>query len=145
MLELHCTNYSEISKNQLFAILNLRISVFVVEQNCPYQEIDQSDLISNHVFGKVDDYIMAVGRFYKKNNTVFIGRIAIEKKYRNNGYARELMIFILKNVKKEFPNSEVALSGQEYLINFYHSLGFKQKGNIYLEDGIPHVKMIYFN
>jgi ElaA protein len=133
MLELHCTNYSEISKNQLFAILNLRISVFVVEQNCPYQEIDQSDLISNHVFGKVDDHIMAVGRFYKKNNTVFIGRIAIEKKYRNNGYARELMIFILKNVKKEFQNIKIKY------------IGFKQKGNIYLEDGIPHVKMIYFN
>jgi|TARA_B100001094_G_C18190002_1_gene806495 ElaA protein len=145
MLELHCTNYSEISKNQLFAILNLRISVFVVEQNCPYQEIDQSDLIANHVFGKVDDHIMAVGRFYKKNNTVFIGRIAIEKRYRNNGYARELMIFILNNIKKEFPNLEVVLSAQEYLINFYHSLGFKKQGNIYLEDGIPHLKMIYFN
>ena len=88
---------------------------------------------------------MAVGRFYKKNNTVFIGRIAIEKRYRNNGYARELMIFILNNIKKEFPNLEVVLSAQEYLINFYHSLGFKKQGNIYLEDGIPHLKMIYFN
>ena len=55
------------------------------------------------------------------------------------------MIFILKNVKKEFPNLEVVLSAQEYLINFYHSLGFKKQGNIYLEDGIPHVKMIYFD
>ena len=138
-------SFQDLDKEELYKFLQLRIEVFVVEQNCPYQEIDQSDLISNHVFGKVDDHIMAVGRFYKKNNTVFIGRIAIEKKYRNNGYARELMIFILKNVKKEFPNLEVALSAQEYLINFYHSLGFKQKGNIYLEDGIPHVKMIYFN
>ena len=78
MLELH-KNYSEISKNQLFAILNLRISVFVVEQNCPYQEIDQSDLISNHVFGKVDDHIMAVGRFYKKNNTVLLAELLLKK------------------------------------------------------------------
>ena len=144
-MELHCTNYSEISKNQLFAILNLRISVFVVEQNCPYQEIDQSDLISNHVFGKIDDHIMAVGRYYNENNTVFIGRIAIEKRFRNKGYARKLMIFILNNIKKEFPNLKVVISAQEYLINFYHSLGFRKQGNIYLEDGIPHVKMIYFN
>ena len=117
----------------------------MVEQNCPYQELDQLDLISNHIFGKVDNHIMAVGRFYRKNNFVVIGRIAIEKKFRNNGYARELMIFILRNVKKEFPNLEVVLSAQEYLINFYDSLGFKKQGNIYLEDGIPHVKMIYFN
>ena len=144
-MKLYSRKYSEISKNQLFAILKLRISVFVVEQNCPYQELDQLDLISNHVFGKVDNHIMAVGRFYRKNNFVVIGRIAIEKKFRNNGYARELMIFILRNVKKEFPNLEVVLSAQEYLINFYDSLGFKKQGNIYLEDGIPHVKMIYFN
>lgn len=108
-------------------------------------DIDQSDLISNHVFGKIDDHIMAVGRYYNENNTVFIGRIAIEKRFRNKGYARKLMIFILNNIKKEFPNLKVVLSAQEYLINFYHSLGFRKQGNIYLEDGIPHLKMIYFN
>jgi len=144
-LKLHYSNYSEISKSQLFAILNLRISVFVVEQNCPYQEVDELDLISNHVFGEVDNHLMAVGRFYEKNNTVFIGRIAVEKNYRSKGYARQLMIYILQSVKKEFPNLDIELSAQEYLIKFYNSLGFKTRGNIYLEDGIPHVKMIYFN
>lgn len=144
-MELYCINYREISKNQLFAILNLRISVFVVEQNCPYQETDQLDLISNHVFGKVDNKIMAVGRFYKKNDTIYIGRIAIEKIYRNKGFARKLIIYIIKQVKNEFPNYKIKLSAQEYLTNFYHSLGFKSQGEIYFEDGIPHIDMIYFN
>jgi|TARA_Y100000385_G_C13076896_1_gene631856 ElaA protein len=115
-----------------------------VEQNCPYQETDQLDLISNHVFGKVDGKIMAVGRFYKKNDIVFIGRIAIEKIYRNKGFARKLMTYILKQVENEFPNHEIELSAQEYLINFYGSLGFKTHGEIYLEDGISHIKMVYF-
>tara|TARA_Y100000991_G_scaffold169372_1_gene131087 strand:- start:24 stop:458 length:435 start_codon:yes stop_codon:yes gene_type:complete len=144
-LELHSISYTDLTKNQFFELLKLRISVFIVEQNCPYQELDDLDLISDHFFGFLDGQLIALGRVYKDLNTVFIGRIAVKTNYRKNGFARKLMEFILKEVKTKFPDLTIELSAQEYLINFYISLGFKTKGETFLEDGIPHVKMTYFN
>ncbi len=144
-MELHSISYTDLTKNQFFELLKLRISVFIVEQNCPYQELDDLDLISDHFFGFLDGQLIALGRVYKDLNTVFIGRIAVKTNYRKNGFARKLMEFILKEVKTKFPDLTIELSAQEYLINFYISLGFKTKGETFLEDGIPHVKMTYFN
>ena len=127
----------------IFELLKLKISVFVLEQNCPYQELDDLDLISDHFFGSLDGQL--IGRVYKDLNTVYIGRIAVKRKYRKNGFARKLMEFILEEVKTKFPGLTIELSAQQYLINFYISLGFKTQGETFLEDGIPHVKMTYFN
>ena len=109
----------------------LRINVFVVEQNCPYQELDDFDLISNHIIGSVNNQIVALGRLYKK--------------FRNLVYARELMQFILNFLKLNYSALGIELSAQEYLLKFYISLGFNTIGEMYLEDGIPHVKMVYFS
>ena len=144
MLELHNISYTDLTTNQFFELLKLRISVFVVEQKCPYQELDDLDLISNHFFGYLDGKLIALGRVYKDLNTVFIGRIAVKSNYRKNGYARTLMKFILKEVKTKFPDLTIELSAQEYLINFYVSLGFETKGETFIEDGIQHIKMTYF-
>lgn len=144
-MELHSISYTDLTTNQFFELLKLRISVFVVEQNCPYQELDDLDLISNHFFGSLDGQLIALGRVYKELGTVFIGRIAVKSNYRKNGYARKLMEFILQEVKTKFPDLTIELSAQEYLINFYGSLGFVSQGKTYLEDGIPHIKMTYFN
>ena len=144
-MELHNISYTDLTINQFFELLKLRISVFVVEQNCPYQELDDLDLISNHFFGSLDGQLIALGRVYKELDTVFIGRIAVKSNYRKNGYARKLMEFILQEVKTKFPDLTIELSAQEYLINFYASLGFVSQGESYLEDGIPHIKMTYFN
>ena len=145
ILELHSISFTDLTTNQFFELLKLRISVFVVEQNCPYQELDNLDLISGHFFGSLDGKIIALGRVYRELDTVFIGRIAVKRKYRKNGYARKIMEFILQEVKTKFPDLTIELSAQEYLINFYASLGFVSQGNTYLEDGIPHIKMTYFN
>ena len=143
-MELHNISYTDLTTNQFFELLKFRISVFVVEQKCPYQELDDLDLISNHFFGYLDGQLITSGRFYKDLNTVFIGRIAVKSNYRKNGYARTLMNFILKEVKTKFPDLTIELSAQEYLINFYISLGFETKGETFIEDGIPHIKMTYF-
>ena len=144
-MKIHALKYSELTTDQFFAILNLRIKVFVVEQNCPYQELDQFDLISTHIFGVIDGKVMAVGRIFQKDDIQFIGRIAIDKEHRKKGYARSIMNYSLNYIKVNYPNRKTVLSAQEYLIDFYNSLGFKLMGKTYLEDGIPHVKMIYFN
>lgn len=144
-MELHSISYTDLTKNQFFELLKLRISVFVVEQNCPYQELDDLDLISDHVLCFLDGQLIALGRVYQDLNTVFIGRIAVKSNFRKNGYARKLMKFILQEVKTKFPDLTIELSAQEYLISFYISLGFVTQGETYLEDGIPHIKMIYFN
>lgn len=143
-MELHNISYTDLTTNQFFELLKFRISVFVVEQKCPYQELDDLDLKSNHFFGYLDGQLIASGRVYKYLNTVFIGRIAVKSNYRKNGYARTLMKFILKEVKTKFPDLTIELSAQEYLINFYISLGFETKGETFIEDGIPHIKMTYF-
>lgn len=144
-MELYSISFTDLTTNQFFELLKLRISVFVVEQNCPYQELDDLDLISNHFFGSLDGKVIALGRVYRELDTVYIGRIAVKRKYRKNGYARKIMEFILKEVKTKFHGLTIELSAQEYLINFYTSLGFVSKGETYLEDGIPHIKMTYFN
>ena len=144
-MELHSISFTYLTTNQFFELLKLRISVFVVEQNCPYQELDDLDLISDHFFGSLDGKVIALGRVYRKLDTVYIGRIAVKRKYRKNGYARKIMEFILQDVKTKFHGLIIELSAQEYLINFYASLGFVSQGDTYLEDGIPHIKMTYFN
>tara|TARA_B100000497_G_scaffold117067_1_gene142035 strand:- start:113 stop:547 length:435 start_codon:yes stop_codon:yes gene_type:complete len=144
-LKIDIINYSDLSKDQLFDLIKLRINVFVVEQNCPYQELDEIDLISNHVIGSNNNEIVALGRLYKKEDSIHIGRIAVKKEFRNLGYARELMQFTLNFLKLNYPTLGIELSAQEYLLNFYISLGFSTIGEMYLEDGIPHVKMVYFS
>ena len=144
-MELHSISFTDLTTNQFFELLKLRISVFVVEQNCPYQELDDLDLISDHFFGSLDGKVIALGRVYRKLDTVYIGRIAVKRKYRKNGYARKIMEFILQEVQTKFHGLTIELSAQEYLINFYASLGFVSQGDTYLEDGIPHIKMTYFN
>ena len=144
-MELHSISFTDLTTNQFFELLKLRISVFVVEQNCPYQELDDLDLISDHFFGSLDGKVIALGRVYRELDTVYIGRIAVKRNYRKNGYARKIMEFILQEVKTKFHGLTIELSAQEYLINFYASLGFVSQGDTYLEDGIPHIKMTYFN
>ena len=86
-------HYSSLNKDQLYKLIHLRIKVFVVEQNCPYQDLDEFDKISYHVFGTFNATTMAVGRIipYKENRKVVIGRIAVDESYRGKGYAKKMM------------------------------------------------------
>lgn len=143
-LNLQVIHYSSLSRDQLFDLLHLRIQVFVVEQNCPYQELDDLDKKSFHVFGTINDKLVSVGRIIpeEEKKRVLVGRIAVSKTQRKNGYAFKMMANIIEYVNTNYPDFEMALSAQNYLKDFYISLGFSTKGKTYLEDGIPHIYMI---
>ena len=140
-------DFKELSKVELYNILSLRNKVFIVEQNCPYQDSDGKDFESFHLMVKPpdSDKVVAYLRIMVKDidfDQNSISRVIVDKKYRGMGIARNMLnkaIEFIGNRSKE----EIKLSAQEYLIYFYESLGFSVVSEIYLEDGIPHVEMIY--
>ena len=136
--------YSDLSKDQFFDILKLRIEIFVVEQCCYYQELDNEDKEAFHVSIYNDGIIVAVGRIIPNlhNKEVKIGRIAVKMEHRKKGLAYKIMKDIMNFISKKYKNFSVLLSAQTYLIEFYQSFGFKEIGNTYLEDGIEHINMV---
>ena len=135
--------YNELSKDQFFDIIKLRIEIFVVEQCCYYQELDDDDKEAFHVSIYNDGIIVAVGRIIPDliNKEVKIGRIAVKMEYRKKGIASSLMNDIMNFIAKNFPEFSILLSAQTYLVKFYQSYGFKEVGDNYLEDGIEHINM----
>ena len=136
--------YNDLSKDKFFDILKLRIEVFVVEQCCYYQELDDEDKEAFHVSIYNDGIIVAVGRIIPNlsNKEVKIGRIAVKMEYRKKGLAYKMMKDIMNFISREYKNFSVLLSAQTYLIEFYQSFGFTEIGNTYLEDGIEHINMV---
>jgi ElaA protein len=136
-------HYQQISKDDLFDVLALRTKVFVVEQDCPYQELDSNDKKSYHVFNKNKGTVVAVLRLYfdSENQLVKIGRVAVDVDFRKSGLAKKMMIASLNFINDKFKNEVILLSAQTYLIDFYQSLGFNIHGEEFLEDGIPHINM----
>ncbi len=137
-------SFEELNTTELYQILQLRSEVFVVEQDCVYQDVDGKDQKSLHVFGYNENKIIAYTRLFKPGDyfkNASIGRVVIALKERNFGYGHDLMNFSIKAVKKHFKCDIITISAQKYLKNFYESHGFNQKEEEYLEDGIPHIKM----
>ena len=136
--------YNELSKDQFFDILKLRIEIFVVEQCCYYQELDHKDKEAFHISIYNDGIIVAVGRIIPDhiNKEVKIGRIAVKMEYRKKGVATSLMNDIMNFIAMNFPEFSILLSAQTYLLKFYQSYGFKEVGDNYLEDGIEHINMV---
>lgn len=137
--------FEELSNTELYQIMRLRSEVFVVEQDCIYQDLDNKDQKALHVLGVKNQNVVAYTRVfmpgdYFKNTS--IGRVVVEKEERKFGYGKVIMETSLEEIKKRFPESSIELSAQTYLIKFYNDLGFKTTGEEYLEDGIPHIRMI---
>ena len=139
------THYNDLTKEDLYRLVYLRTQVFIVEQNCPYQDLDDLDKTAHHVFGTINDDLIAVGRIIsvRDQNKVIIGRIAVCENFRKMGYARKLMEDIMQFIHVNYNLSLIELSAQLYLKDFYSSMGFIEKGDSYLEDGIPHIYMYY--
>ena len=138
-------NYKELSTDQLYKILKLRAEVFVVEQNCAYQDLDNKDDKAIHLIGEINKEIVAYTRIFKKGdyfNNSSIGRVLVRKDYRKKEYGKVIMKKSIEIIKLDPKEEEIELSAQKYLTKFYTDLGFKKKGEEYLEDNIPHVKMI---
>ncbi|MPQ70055.1 MULTISPECIES: GNAT family N-acetyltransferase [unclassified Pseudomonas] len=141
-----CKYHGDLSKEQLYSILQLRTEVFVVEQKCPYQEVDGRDLEGDtcHLMGWRDDRLVAYLRLLdpeSQGGDVVIGRVVIAPEARGQGLGHELMAQALKQAGKLWPQVPIYLSAQAHLQNYYGSYGFEVVGEVYLEDDIPHIGM----
>ena len=143
-MDIHIKTFEELTKAELYAILTLRCEVFVVEQECAYQDLDYKDQKAIHVLGKKEGKVVAYTRMFKPGdyfNNTSIGRVVVAQDARQYGYGKDIMIASLKEIEENFPKGTIELSAQTYLTKFYRDLGFVEQGEGYLEDGIPHVRM----
>jgi len=138
--------FEDLSLGELYDILKLRSEIFVVEQNCPYQDLDGKDKVSYHLFLEDNGVVIAALRIIPENisyKEMSIGRVVVKKSYRCKGISKDMMGkaigFITENLKKD----GIRLSGQAYLVDFYEALGFKKVSDVYLEDGIEHFEFLY--
>ena len=145
MIEFYPKEYDQLTKDELYEILRLRTEVFVVEQNCVYQDIDNKDQKAIHILGVKKGNIVAYARIFKPKDYfeyASIGRIVIHPKERDNKYGYELVETAIMAINIHFKTYTIAISAQEHLEKFYNNLGFEKEGKTYLEDGIPHIYMI---
>ncbi|MHC5216802.1 GNAT family N-acetyltransferase [Enterococcus sp. LJL128] len=130
-----------LTTTELLEIMAARIAVFVVEQQCPYQEVDELDAEAWHIWLEQAGEIAGYARIIETAEGIQIGRVLTPKKYRGQGYGEKLMTEALKEVQRLFPQKPVSLGAQEYAIGFYQNFGFEVCSEVYLEDDIPHVDM----
>ena len=132
--------WAKLSTREVENIFSLRSEVFVVEQDCVYQDIDGKDQKAKHVLGKKENDIVAYARVFKPGDyfkEASFGRAVVKKTERGKGVGDELV----KNCLEIITEEEIKISAQSYLKGFYGKHGFKSEGNEYLEDGIPHTAM----
>ncbi len=142
-MELKVKTFAQLSNAELYAILKLRVDVFVVEQACPYPEIDGRDEDSLHVWLEEDGEILAYLRVLDRgveSEYVAIGRVIAAR--RRQGLGSEIMKAGIRVAQEHFHAEAIYLEGQVYAQGFYESLGFRQISEPYLEDNIPHIKML---
>lgn len=134
--------FDKLTTQELFNIYKLRVDVFVVEQQCPYHEVDDIDTISHHIYLQNDNSkILAYCRMYKENDTFHIGRVIASE--RRKGYGTQIMKTAVKFATEELHADSIILEAQTYAKNFYEKLGFTQTSEPFVEDGIPHIQMKY--
>lgn len=136
--------FNELSVSQLYQILQLRSEVFVVEQNCVYQDIDGKDPKALHVLGIYEGEIVAYSRIFAPSyyfDNASIGRVVISDKFRDRKWGHSLIQTAISAIAENYNTSAITISAQLYLKKFYETHGFVQDGEGYLEDDIPHIKM----
>lgn len=137
--------FNELETSELYELLQLRSEVFVVEQDCVYQDLDGKDVKALHVIGKKAGKIVAYTRVFAPGDyfaEASIGRVVVKQGQRKYGYGKLIMEASLKAVEEKLTAKIIRISAQTYLLKFYNSLGFTAEGPEYLEDGIPHVSMV---
>jgi ElaA protein len=137
--------FEELSPYQVYAILQLRNEVFVVEQACVFQDADDKDQLSYHLMGFSDNKLVAytrlvpAGAIYEQAS---IGRVVTSPSVRRSGAGKELMQQSIQKVYSLFGHVPIKIGAQLYLKSFYNAFGFKQISDVYLEDGIEHIYML---
>jgi ElaA protein len=136
--------FNELSTQELYQILRLRSEVFVVEQNCVYQDIDNKDQKALHLFGILEGEIIAYSRLFKPGDYFefsSIGRVVVAEKHRDKNFGHELIDQSIFEINNLFKAQNITISAQLYLKKFYESHGFVATSETYLEDDIPHIEM----
>jgi len=136
--------FSELSPEELYSIIKLRNEVFVVEQNCVFQDADDKDQASSHLMGLKNNKLVAYTRIIPPGiayEEPSIGRVVTSPAERGTGLGKELMEESIRQLYLLHGNASIKIGAQLYLLKFYSSLGFQQSSDIYLEDGIEHIEM----
>ena len=139
-------SFSELTTTQLYNILQLRSDVFVVEQNCPYLDIDSQDQESIHLWiqneeGQIAAYLRILPKTEDRAR-IMIGRVVVHADIRQHGFAKKLLQEAFLWIQKNWGNEPIEISAQSYLLKFYDSLGFEAISEVYLEDNIEHLDML---
>lgn len=144
MVQFKIKRFNELSLIDLYQALQLRSSVFVVEQNCVYQDIDGKDEKAIHVLGYINDDLVVYCRLFNSGDYFddsSIGRVVVHPKFRNLKLGHQLLQQAIETIKTTFNTTSITISAQLYLEQFYQSHGFVTTSEMYLEDAIPHVQM----
>ena len=145
-IQWRCQQFNELLQHELYSILRLRSEVFVVEQNCVFLDMDNKDQQCWHVSGWQNDQLIAYTRLVPPNlvyEEPSIGRVVTSSSARGTGAGRKLMEISIEKIFSIFGKRSIKIGAQLYLKKFYESLGFRQSSNVYLEDGIEHIEMIF--
>lgn len=138
--------YDELTKEELYKIIQLRVNVFIVEQQTCYEDLDHHDQNSIHISYVRDEKIFAYTRLLppgEKFEMASLGRVITSQEVRGTGLGKEMIQLALDTIEKTWPGSEVFIQAQEYLKNFYGSFGFEPVSEPYIYDSLPHLDMLY--
>lgn len=144
-MQWHLKSFEQLSADEIYRILQERVGVFMLEQNCLYPEIDGKDPQCMHLFAEKDGQIAAYARLLPPGvayTQASIGRVLVHEAFRGQGLAQELLTRAIAFLTEESGEKEIKIQAQHYLEKFYGSFGFSPISEVYPEDGIPHVDML---
>ncbi|MCV9388234.1 GNAT family N-acetyltransferase [Reichenbachiella ulvae] len=134
--------FDELSTRELYALLKLRVDVFVVEQNCPYPELGDTDEVAMHFLGYEGEQLAAYLRTYERTPGEYgIGRIVTQMNHRGKGLAAELIRLAMGYIKSLPGAKRIVVQAQSHLVDYYSGFGFSVCSEEYLEDDIPHTDL----
>lgn len=143
-MTLHKKTFRELTTDELYELLRVRSDVFVVEQNCVYQDLDYDDQKAIHLWLTVDDKVVALARVCPADThmkEISIGRVISTE--RGKGYGKQIMLHAIDAAIEHFDAKRIDIEAQEYAKGFYEGVGFKQSSEKFMLDGIPHIKMTW--
>lgn len=145
-MEITIKHFEELTPAELYEILKERIDIFIVEQNCIYHECDGKDYKAWHLMAREGSRLIGYLRILPPGVSyveVSIGRVLVTKDFRGKGVGRSIMNLAIEYISKKLREKRIRISAQARLEKFYASLGFQRVSDVYLEDGIPHIEMLY--
>lgn len=145
MIQFNWYNFTDLSLNQLYEILVHRSEVFVVDQNCTYLDPDGNDFRAIHLLGIENGALQAYLRLFPPSENqpaLIFGRVLTSRISRSKGYGKQLLAELIKYCRTNYPGVDISCSAQHHLKHFYGSFGFQSVGNIYDDEGIPHIDMV---